>query len=461
MADGVLGEIVKNKAKEVAERFDGVSLDALRAGASPTRKSLRAAIAQPGTRFILEVKKASPSLGAIAASADPAAVARGYAGVADALSVLIDERFFGGSLADLRAARGEFDGPILAKNFFIDQRQVAEARIAGADAVLVMLSVLEDASARAMIAEAELLGMDALVEVHDEAQMRRALGLGARLIGINNRDLRDLSIDLTTTERLAPLAGDSAVISESGISTRADVDRLARTVDGFLVGSALMKTADPATTARAMIFGRTKLCGLRSAADIAAARPASFAGLVLVPGTPRAIGLDEAAPLATLARRSGIVPVGVFRDAPNIAVADAAHVLDLGAVQLHGTESAADIAELRRLLPQTVEIWTASSVGVAAPTDRGGDRSVFDNGPGGTGKTFDWSLIADHSALDRAIIAGGIGQANARAARDLGAHAIDIGSAVDQRPGMKSAEKIAVLFETLRAASRAEASRCA
>ncbi|MEO6198736.1 MAG: bifunctional indole-3-glycerol-phosphate synthase TrpC/phosphoribosylanthranilate isomerase TrpF [Sphingomicrobium sp.] len=461
MAEGVLGEIVASKAREVAERFDGVSLDALRSSARPTRRSLRAAIARTGARFILEVKKASPSLGAIAVGADPAAVARGYAGVADGLSVLTDARFFGGSQDDLRAARAEFDGPILAKDFFIDPRQVAEARIAGADAVLVMLSVLNDQAAQKMIAEAEMLGMDALVEVHDEEQMRRARGLGARLIGINNRDLRDLSIDLATTERLAALAGGVTVISESGIASRADVDRLARTVDGFLVGSALMNTADPAAAARALMFGRTKLCGLRSAADIAAARAASFAGFVFVPGTPRAITVDEAAPLAALARRSGIVPVGVFRDAPNEAVAEAANALDLGAVQLHGSESAADIAELRRSLPETVEIWTASSVGTTLPASRAGDRTLFDNGSGGTGKTFDWSLIADHPQLDRAIIAGGIGPANAREARALGAYAIDIGSALDQRPGVKSPAKIAALFDALRADSRAEAMICA
>ena len=146
---------------------------------------------------------------------------------------MCDRAYFGGSLDDLAAARGEFDGPILAKDFFIDPRQVVEARIAGADAILVMLSLLDDGEARAMIAEARRFGMDALVEVHDEAEMRRALALGAPLIGINNRDLKDLSVDLSTTERLARLAPDRLLVSESGISTRADVERLAPRVDAF------------------------------------------------------------------------------------------------------------------------------------------------------------------------------------------------------------------------------------
>ena len=154
MAEGVLGRIAAAKREELASRFDGVSLDALRARAVPTRRRLAAALAQDGARFILEIKKASPSGGAIRPDADPTELARGYAGVADALSVLSDGPHFGGSLGDLAAARRAFDGPILAKDFFIDPRQVAEARIAGADAVLVMLSLLDDAAARAMIEEA-------------------------------------------------------------------------------------------------------------------------------------------------------------------------------------------------------------------------------------------------------------------------------------------------------------------
>ena len=246
---GVLGEIAAAKRRELAVRYDGVALDALRARARPARRSLVGALARKGARFILEIKKTSPSEGVIRAAADPAAMARGYAGVADALSVLCDRAYFGGSLDDLAAARVEFDGPILAKDFFTDLRQVAEARIAGADAVLVMLSLLDDDAARAMIAEARGFGMDALVEVHDEAEMRRALALGAPLIGINNRDLRDLSIDLATTERLAPLAPDRILVSESGIAKRGDVSRLSPLVDGFLVGSSLMRADEPAQAA--------------------------------------------------------------------------------------------------------------------------------------------------------------------------------------------------------------------
>jgi len=457
---GVLGKIAAAKREELGTRYNGVSLDALRARAEPTQRSLAAVLADPRARFILEIKKASPSEGAIRPGADPAALARGYAGVADALSVLCDAAYFGGSLADLAAARAEFDGPILAKDFFIDPRQVPEARIAGADAVLVMLSLLDDERAREIIAEARRLNMDALVEVHDEAEMRRALALGAQLIGINNRDLRDLSIDLATTERLARLAPDRTLISESGIHDRGDVDRLSPLVDGFLIGSALMRTAEPAQAARALIFGRVKLCGLNSGATLSAARPAAFAGFLFVPGSPRHVTIDAAAPLANAVRQAGVLPVGVFRDAGLDTIAESSRELNLHAVQLHGREDAHYVQQVRAELPGT-EIWTAVSVGRDALVDRGADRILFDNGGGGTGEAFDWSLVEGHPDLPRAIIAGGIGLQNARAAAALGAYAIDVGSAVDERPGVKSPERIAALFDALRPLSKERLAACA
>jgi indole-3-glycerol phosphate synthase/phosphoribosylanthranilate isomerase len=418
-------------------------------------------LAKPGARFILEIKKASPSAGAIRAGADAAALARGYAGVADALSVLTDGAFFGGSLADLKAARSAFDGPILAKDFFLDPRQVVEARIAGADAVLVMLSLLDDVAARAMIDEAAGLGMDALVEVHDEGEMQRAVALGTPLIGINNRDLRSLKIDLGTTERLAPMAQGRVLVGESGIASRADVERLSPLVDAFLVGSSLMRAADPAEAARELVFGRVKLCGLNRPEDFDAAAPATFAGFVFAEGTPRFIAIDQAAMLSRIAVAKGQKPVGIFRDAPTQSVAAAAAELRLHAVQLHGREDVDYIADLRRMLPEACEIWTAVSVGREALSRDGGDRLLFDNGSGGSGRSFNWDMVAAHPELPQALIAGGIGAANIRAASALGAYAIDVGSSVDVVPGIKSSAKIRSLFEALRPHARAEARLCA
>jgi indole-3-glycerol phosphate synthase/phosphoribosylanthranilate isomerase len=456
----ILGEIARSKRAELAQRFDGMSIDALRASACLTSLSLERAIAQPGARFIFEIKRASPSEGAIRGDASANAIARVYEGAADALSVLIDGPRFQGSLADLAAARREFSGPILAKDFFLDPRQVVEARLHGADAVLAMLSLLEDEEARAIVGEANRFGMDVLVEVHDEAEMRRAQALGATLVGINNRDFRDLSVDLATTRRLAPLAAGRTLVCESGIGSRADVERLAPLVDGFLVGTSLMRAGDPAEAARAMAFSRVKLCGLNRIKDIESGRAAAFAGLVFVESSPRFVTASQAAPLAAKARAFGIKPVGVFRDRPAGQISALASELGLAAVQLHGREDASTIALLRRSLPEDCEIWSAVDASGEIAL-RGGDRLLFDNGDGGSGKALDWNRVADHPRLGQAILAGGIGPANVRRAIKAGTYAIDVGSAVDEQPGAKSPERIAALFDALRPQARRELAQCA
>ena len=281
---GILEAIVERKRRDVSARLAGSSVESLRSQAEPSRRSLRAALARPGARFIMEVKRASPSQGLLRDQADPQSIAAAYAGAADAVSVLTDNPFFHGSLDDLAKVRLVFDGPILAKDFVVDPRQVPEARRHGADAVLAMLSVLTPAEAEQVIAEARRLGMEVIVEVHDEAQVEQALALDAPIIGINNRDLHTLEVDLAVTERLAPLIpADRLVVAESGIGGRADVDRLAGHADAFLVGSSLMRSPDPGRAARSLAFGRVKVCGLTSAADarLAAGR-ATHGGMILV-----------------------------------------------------------------------------------------------------------------------------------------------------------------------------------
>ena len=441
----VLARIVARKRIEVAARLAGP------VAAEPTTRSLRAGLARPGARFIMEVKRASPSGHRSAVSVEAAVAA--YAPVADAISVLTDGADFGGSLADLDFVRARFDGPILAKDFIVDPAQVSEARAHGADAVLAMMSVLDDATARAVLDEARRLGMDAIVEVHDEAELDRALRLGAGIVGINNRDLKTLTTDLAVTERLAPLVPPGVqLISESGVRDHADVRRLAGSVDAFLVGSSLMATLDIASAARALVHGRVKLCGLTRIADVelAARSGATHAGLILVPGTPRALSVDQAAPLAAAAGQAGLRTVGVFRDAPAEVVATVATMLALDVVQLHGREH---VAAVRAALPAGVEIWAASPDG--APPRPGADRTLYDSASGGTGLPFDWRLLEGRD-LASAFIAGGIGPANAGDAARLGAYGLDVGSAVEARPGEKDPIKVKALFDALRPPCRGE-----
>jgi indole-3-glycerol phosphate synthase/phosphoribosylanthranilate isomerase len=244
------------------------------------------------------------------------------------------------------------------------------------------------------------------------------------------------------------------------VSDHSDVERLAPLVDAFLVGSSLMASDHIAEAARALVHGRTKLCGLTRIEDVemAARSGATHAGLILVPGTPRAIDPGLARELAVTARSGGLKAVGVFRDEEPEALASAATAIGLDAIQLHGRESSADIAQLKRLLPDA-EVWAACSVGEGVDELRGGaDRQLFDtrrNGQfGGTGSAFDWSILAGRSELPNAFLAGGIGPDNAAEAARIGAYGLDVGSRIEESPGQKDAAKVEALFAALRPAAR-------
>ena len=254
MSGDILQRILARKAQEIEARSTTLPLRELSArcadlpGTSGFAAALEARIAAGAAAVIAEIKKASPSAGVIRADFDPAAIARSYeAGGATCLSVLTDADFFQGSDAYLRQARAACALPVLRKDFTIDAYQVYEARALGADAILLIVAALGDAALLDLALLAAELELDALVEVHDQAELERALDVPAPLLGINNRDLRTFGTSLDTTLRLRERAGAGRIlVSESGIRTRADVARLrAAGVHGFLVGEAFMRAADP------------------------------------------------------------------------------------------------------------------------------------------------------------------------------------------------------------------------
>ena len=258
----ILARICADKRAEVdrrkAARPQGdVERDA--AQASPPRgfaAALGAAVGGGGLALIAELKKASPSRGLIRADFDPPALARAYRdGGAACLSVLTDGPYFQGEDGFLTTAREASGLPVLRKDFMIDPWQIAESRALGADCVLVIMAALDDGAAGEIMAAARELAMDALVEVHDEAELERAARLGGRLIGINNRDLKTLEVDLATTERLAPLAPEGAeLVCESGLASHGDLLRMAAVgARRFLVGESLMRQADVAAATSALL----------------------------------------------------------------------------------------------------------------------------------------------------------------------------------------------------------------
>src|SRR4051812_25333092 len=245
-----LEELVAGAREDARRRQEEVPLETLRGrlGDREGARPFNEALVRPGLSLIAEFKRRSPSAGELRPGAGVAETVVAYErGGAAALSILTEERYFGGSLHDLRAAREASDLPILRKAFVVDPYQLYEAAGNGADAVLLIVAALDDEDLAGLYAEARALDLDCLVEVHDEADLERALAIDAGVIGINNRNLEDFAVDVqTTVELLTDVPAGKAVVSESGYGQRDQIDELERIgVDAVLVGEALMRAEDP------------------------------------------------------------------------------------------------------------------------------------------------------------------------------------------------------------------------
>ncbi|MCX7543688.1 bifunctional indole-3-glycerol-phosphate synthase TrpC/phosphoribosylanthranilate isomerase TrpF [Corynebacterium sp. P5848] len=418
-------------------------------------------------RFIMECKSASPSLGLIREHYQPGDIARIYSRYASGISVLCEPDRFGGDYDHLATVAMSTHLPVLCKDFIIDEVQIHAARYFGADAILLMLSVLDDETYTRLAQEAHRLGLDILTEVVDEEEMRRARYLGARIIGINHRNLHDLSIDLSRSAELAPLAPENAVlIAESGIRDNSTVRRIGRHVNGFLVGSQLTGQPDIDTAARELVYGPNKVCGLRTpnAAQAARAAGAVYGGLIFEEASPRA--LDAATASAIIAAEPGLKYVAVSRRSSGY---DALCLDGVAAVQVHcplGTveEEAELVRRLRGELPAHVELWRAFSMSTpgAADTlaalvdgDSPVDRFVLDSGAGGSGTSFDWSTIPE-TVKRHSLLAGGIGVKNLNAALTVGCAGVDLNSALEYGPdaaiwsGHKDTARLGQAFTMIR-----------
>lgn len=460
MLSTVLGKIVADKKVWVAERKLSQPLSDFEGALASSDRCFVAALQAKSPAFILECKKASPSKGLIREDFNLDAIAQVYGRHASAISVLTDEKYFQGQFDFVTQVRTQVTQPVICKDFIIDPYQIKLARFYQADAVLLMLSVLTDAEYVVLNAVAESLNMGVLTEVISEEEVARAIDLNAKVIGINNRDLRDLTIDLDRTKRLSALIpADRIVISESGINHHAQVQELAAHADGFLVGSSLMAQDDIELAVRKLILGANKVCGLTRPQDAAAAYHAGavHGGLIFVGNSPRCISAQQA---RTIMAAAPLEYVGVFQNHALADVSTTANELGLHAVQLHGDEDDAYISALKQQLSGDIAVWKAVPVSQSLPhaLPQHADRLLFDTQAagqsGGTGQAFDWSLLDSTAERHHALLAGGLNADNAADAASKGCAGLDFNSGVESAPGQKDAEKLSAAFTALRSYGR-------
>jgi indole-3-glycerol phosphate synthase len=379
------------------------------------------ALRQPGLGAIAEVKRRSPSAGDLRPEADPTELAAGFAAAgAAAVSILVDERF-GGSVADLRAARAATDAPLLAKGFFSTRAQLEELRSAGADAVLLLLRDLDDRKILELMRAARGLGLDTLVEAHDKEELRRAVRVDADVIGVNARDLSTFEIDRRAQLELVSQAPrDRVVVAESGIVSRAQgaAAELAG-ADAILVGSTLMRAADPAAKlAELLSRPLVKVCGLTREEDVAVAAEAGadMAGFILVEESPR--------------RAATVLPV------PDTMLSVSVHV---GEYENQGTDLVQLYDELSGAVRGRDAVLLRDGEVVARALDLPWDEGDPEH------------LARAAEEEGRVMLAGRLGPDNVRAAIDtVRPWAVDAASRLEREPGIKDHDKVRAFVEAAR-----------
>lgn len=435
-----------------------------------------AALGAGGPRVIAEIKHRSPSAGTMLAggrtprppgatgSAEDAlsavrAVARDYrrAGAA-AISVVTEPDFFGGDLEWLPEVKRISGLPVLMKDFVVDEVQLDLALSLGADAVLLIVAALEDGSLERLHRAARERDLAVLVEAHDEEEVGRALAAGAEVVGLNARDLRTFQVDLDRIVALgARLPSGVVRVAESGIRTPEDVERLAASgFDAFLVGESLLRSGDPARALRTLRGEGTtevKVCGVTRAEDLAAAEEvgADWIGLNLSPRSPRRVSVEQARALCEASRfAKGVVAV-VAGNTISDAEAIVAEVRP-DALQWHDDFSG------RAGLDVPVPIWQAVRVGkdpleeaASWPADVLLLDAAHASLAGGTGETWDWSLLSHFPATRSVFVAGGLSSENvAKAVRECAPAGVDVASGVESAPGIKDRAKLAAFLAAVR-----------
>ena len=475
----ILDKIVEATKVRVAQEKEVETPEAVKAAAlalpSDTGFPFEAALRQQDFNFICEVKKASPSKGIIAEHFPYLDIAKEYevAGAA-AISVLTEPDFFKGDKKYLQEIASTVKIPVLRKDFIIDEYQIYQAKVWGASAILLICACLDVPTLTKFRELADSLGLSSLVEAHDEKEVQMAIDCGARIIGVNNRNLKDFTVDVQNSVRLRNLVQDDVIfVSESGLETPEDIQVLRDNNIGVaLMGETFMRSPNKVEKL-AYLYGPTyytpkvKMCGISKVETIPAivdAKP-DYMGLVFAP-SKRQVTVEQAKILIEELHKQCInhydikvvKTVGVFVNETLDNLVRIADTANLDAVQLHGDEDETFIQSLKERT--NVEVWKAIQIRTAADTekwiDSSADMLLFDayhkDERGGTGEVFDWSSL---DAFERPfMLAGGIDSTNvARAIRTVRPYGIDISSGIETN-GMKDDKKITAFTKIVKSIGR-------
>lgn len=458
MSGTVLSEILTAKRARLARgEFAAAGTPSI---PSDGRRFLAALASPPAV--IAEIKHRSPSAGVLLpdAALRVEEVARSYRrGGAAALSVVVEQDYFGGEPAWIARAKAASGLPVLMKDFIVDEAQLDFARSLGADAVLLIAAALSDGELDRLHRAARARGLAVLVEAHDAAEVRRALAVSPEIVGVNARDLRTFAVDLAGAEAAGrEIPGGIVRVAESGLKTAADVARLVAAGWGaFLVGETLLKSGDGAKAIRYLLGRGTtevKVCGLTREEDVASclAHGVDWIGLIFSPHSPRRLTLDRGRALAEKARGAKGV-VAVFSGNTSEEIRAAAAYVRPDSVQLSDPPGTVEP-------PAGPAVWQTVGVGrddLEAALSWPGDVLHFDSAvagrTGGTGTPFDWSRIRTLGVRRPFVVAGGLRAANVQGAiRAAHPFAVDTASGVESSPGIKSAAQIAAFVEEVRRA---------
>ncbi|QIQ41306.1 MAG: bifunctional indole-3-glycerol-phosphate synthase TrpC/phosphoribosylanthranilate isomerase TrpF [Buchnera aphidicola (Aphis urticata)] len=450
MEETILNKIIRYKIAWIKDRKKKEPFKDIKKKINIKTRNFLHALKDKNPSFILECKKSSPSLGIIKKNFNLIDISNVYKKYASAISVLTDEKYFHGNLKFINIVKNNVSQPILCKDFFIDSYQVYLARYYNADAILLMLSILDDHQYIILSKIAKKLNMGILTEVNNTKELHRAFNLNALIIGINNRNLHDLSIDLNRTRILSPLIKNRIIISESGITKHSQIKELSQIVNGFLIGSSLMSKRNLEISTKSLIFGHNKICGLTRSIDAQASEKygAIYGGLIFAENSPRKVTKKAA---KNIIFNSHLRYVGVFQNQDIKTIVEIANELCLYAIQLHGYENQKYIDSLRKTLSKNIKIWKAFSIQSKLPLLNWNyiNKYVFDSYSGGSNTSFNWSIL-QKCILHNVILAGGINIKNCSLALKLNCYGLDLNSGVEISPGIKDHKKIKLIFQKLR-----------